>query len=361
MNRNMDGGYSGEPFFNESSNSWTLNMSFPRNPRNSRMQDALNITYILIACCGVLGNLTTLIVIFTHAPIRRKLPNYYFINQTIVDFILSILLAPSMTINLIPIGYSTTLLCLLWQCRITFISLYDVSTYCILALSVERYLEIVHPIWHKLHVTKAKVIITIILVWLFGLLIQFSYVLSTTRAVNGTCRVVSFFPSRAVSSFAGVLNFLIEFIFPLLIISFCYVQMWRCLQSKVKPLSGPNDAVSGNTSGPLISLSRARRNILKTLFIIVASFMICNTHKQILLLLHFLNILPLDVFALNFNVSQILSYVNATVDPYIYLIFHKEFQIGLRKLFKRGARSKRGDNSTIRSNDKTEMSGSIAP
>jgi len=63
----------------------------------SAVFSALNITYIVITVLGMLGNLLTLIVICTHSPIRNKLPNYYFINQTIVDFLLSILLIPSMT------------------------------------------------------------------------------------------------------------------------------------------------------------------------------------------------------------------------------------------------------------------------
>jgi len=67
----------------------------------STKQYAINITYILVSIFGVVGNLHSLTVIFTHPPIRKKLPNYYFINQTIADLLVSILLVPSVTEGLI--------------------------------------------------------------------------------------------------------------------------------------------------------------------------------------------------------------------------------------------------------------------
>jgi len=121
-------------------------------------QFALNITYIVIAVLGMLGNLLTLIVICTHAPIRNKLPNYYFINQTIVDFLLSILLIPSMTDMIVAPVQPTYLYCLIWESRALFRSLYLVSVYSILALSLERYVEVVHPVWQRLNVTQTKVV-----------------------------------------------------------------------------------------------------------------------------------------------------------------------------------------------------------
>jgi len=297
-------------------------------------QHAINITYIILALFGIIGNLLALIVIITHSPIRKRLPNYYFINQTIVDFLVSLLLVPTVTKGLISFGYSTTPLCLIWQSRVFFLAFYMISVYGILALSVERYLEVVHPIWHKLNVTKVKVIGTIVIVWLTGFIQKFSYQLPTSGAVNGFCYIAVFYPSRTASFVAGLTNGVFDFIFPLFLISFCYIQMWRCLKNKVKPQpAGPNISVKDRKYPLGSNLSQARKNIFVTLVIIVAFFVVCNTYKQVLILLRNLYIVPLDFTSIGFNVSQIMSFVNSTIAPYVYLLHHREFKNGFRKLF----------------------------
>jgi len=115
----------------------------------STKQYAINISYILVALLGVVGNLISLVIICKHPPIRKKLLNYYFVNQTVADLLVSILPVPSVTAGLIHYGYSTPLLCLIWQSRDIFFGLYDVWVYSIVAMSVERYLEVVYAIWHK--------------------------------------------------------------------------------------------------------------------------------------------------------------------------------------------------------------------
>jgi len=315
----------------------------------STRQYAINITYILVAIFGVCGNLLSLTVICTHPPIRKRLPNYYFINQTIADLLVSILLIPGNTVGLIPYGYSTILLCYLWQSRAIFVGVFDVSVYCIAALSVERYLEVVYPIWHKLNVTKVKVIVTIVVIWILAILYRYAYSLPPTRAVNGVCIIAAFYPSTFASSLGGLINWFIEFLFPLSLILFCYIQMWRALRNKVGPPSGPiTVTVSSGTKSTNTSMSRVRKNILTTLVIIAAFFIVCNTYKQILVLLKYLSIIVWDSTSMSFNISQILAFMNATIEPYIYLIYHREFQIGFRKLFKCGV--KRTDNDTSQTN-----------
>jgi len=299
----------------------------------STKQYAINITYILVALFGVLGNLLSLTIICTHPPLRKKLPNYYYINQTVADLFVCILLVPSVTVGLISYGYSTTPLCLIWQSRALFVGLYDVSVYSIVALSVERYLEVVYPIWHKLNVTKTKVKLTIVGTWIFAIAFKFTYISSTTRAVNGVCLICEFYPSAFVSSAAGLLDCFVAFLFPLFIIFLCYILMWRKLQTKVKPHSGPTRQSVGTTSNDA-SMSRARRNILTTLFIVVAFLIVCNSYKQTLIVLKFLHVYAVDLGSVFFNISQILSFMNATIEPYIYLSYHREFQAGFRKLFK---------------------------
>jgi len=322
---------------NDTSDNGTLGLSVVKtltSPPISTIQNAIRLTYILVSLFGVLGNLLSLIIICTHTPIRKRLSNYFFINQTIADLLVCILIVPSVTVGLIPYGiYATPLLCLLWESKVFFVGAYDVSVYSIAILSVERYLEVVYPIWHKLNVTKVKVVVTIMVIWIFGITFKVSCLLPTTRAVNGVCILYGFYPSALASSAAGVLNICVAFIFPLFTIFVCYIQMWRKFRNKVKPHSGPNAQIIV-TSSTNATMSRARRNILTTLVIVVAFLIVCNSYKQGLMLLNFLHIISIDANSVYFNISRILSFMNATIEPYIYLSYHREFRAGFRKLFK---------------------------
>jgi len=226
---------------------------------------------------GVFGNLLSLTIICTHPPIRKRLPNYSFVNQTLADLLVCILLVP----------YSTTPLCLIWQSRALLVGLYDVSVYSIVALSVERCLEVVYPIWHKLNVTKVKVKVTIIFIWIFGITYKYSYLLPGTRAVNGVCIIYEYYGSSPLLSSAsarGVLNSFVDIIFPLFVIFLCYILMWRELRNKVKPHGGPTTQSIGTTSINA-SISRARRNILTILVIVVAFLIACNSYTSCVKLL----------------------------------------------------------------------------
>jgi len=185
--------------------------------------------------------------------------------------------------------------------------------------------------------------VTIMIIWIFAITFKYAYGIPPTRAVNGVFIIAGFYPSTIASFVAGLINCFIEFFFPLSLILFCYIQMWRTLRNKVGPPSGPNTVNSG-TKFTNASMSRVRRNILTTLVIIAAFFIVCNSYKQTLMLLNFLHIAPFDLTSVYFNISQILAFMNATIEPCIYLLYHREFQIGFRKLFKRGV--KRTNNNT---------------
>lgn len=47
----------------------------------------LNIGYIAVGVVGIIGNLLACIVMIAHEPIRKRLANYFFINQCALDLV----------------------------------------------------------------------------------------------------------------------------------------------------------------------------------------------------------------------------------------------------------------------------------
>ena len=148
------------------------------------------------------------------------------------------------------------------------------------------------------------------------------------KVVKGICTVGNY-PTIAATRVAGVANFLFEYFIPIIVFAFCYASMARSLRRISKITQPASDAAQPIDP----KISRARRNIIKTLFIVVLGFVICSSFKQFLLLVSLLGDVALDLSGVTFNVAEVLSYLNCCNDPFIYGFYYEEFRVGLRKLF----------------------------
>ena len=111
-----------------------------------------------------------------------------------------------------------------------FLIIYQVSVYTMLALAVERYMAIVHPIKHRMTATKNKVIVSITIVWLIAVVDKTLQLTLTSGVANGVCKISVFYPSLGASTTAGLINCFIDFIFPIITIAYCYIRMWLRLK-----------------------------------------------------------------------------------------------------------------------------------
>ena len=73
---------------------------------------------------------------------------------------------------------------------------------------------------------------------------------------------------------------------------------------------------------------KARRNIIQTLAIVGACFVVCHSGSQILFCI--LNLgFNIDLNATYYRVCVLLSFLNCTVNPFIYALNYRQFQVGL--------------------------------
>lgn len=277
--------------------------------------------YITIGVIGMAGNLLCLVVLLFHAPLRRKQANYFLISQSVIDLLASVLLTLVNVVIIVPdesiLGVLT---CYLWTTRSVFLGLFLASLFNITFLTVERYAKTVHPIRHRNWATKNRLICVIVVVAIVGVLAKMPYSIGGTSMQQGIC-MIQVYPSEAISVVVTVYNFLVEYFGPLAVIAFCYAQMARSLRGKT-PASG----------GPGAGLARARKSILKTLWIVVLLFVACTTFKQALLLGKVISRTPIDYGGVPFNVAQVLSFLVCCTNPFVYLAHYEEFQKGLRAI-----------------------------
>ena len=134
-------------------------------------------------------------------------------------------------------------------------------------------MEIVHPIRHKLSMTRERVIACLIASWIIGLFVKVTIITGTTKVIKGQC-VLGWYPSDATKRAGGLFNAMFEFFLPLVIIAFCYIEMARAVRKVHMRAVGANPWSNSQ-------MSRARKNILKILTVVTVFFIVTTAPKQV--------------------------------------------------------------------------------
>lgn len=114
-------------------------------------------------CLGLLLNVLCLVVIFTYSPMRRSLTNVFIANLAVADStasLLCILEYATEDVRLLNKNDSyDQVICRLWNSKCCLWTALFTSVYCVVALTFERYIGIVHPFWHRVSFDSRKVLI----------------------------------------------------------------------------------------------------------------------------------------------------------------------------------------------------------
>ena len=128
------------------------------------------ITYIVIGIVGALGNGFVIVMMVSSKEVRKKIPNILIIHQSIIDAFTSVLLiltsANTYDNKGDHYGLVGELYCRIWAMKVPLWSAFMVSTYNLLVLTIERYIEIVHPLFHKVSFGRAHLFTLMVLVWI---------------------------------------------------------------------------------------------------------------------------------------------------------------------------------------------------
>ena len=164
--------------------------------------------------------------------------NVYIINQSVLDSIVSFFLLLVVNIPRQWVGLSGALgeaYCRVWLTDALLWGSLVASTYNLVAMSVERYLAIVHAIWHKTSMTKGRVAVSLVLVWIVWPIYNSIFHFPTTGLVGGVCKLYFFWPNEVMQRTFGVIIIVFSFFLPIGALVFCYTAMARALRSKVAP------------------------------------------------------------------------------------------------------------------------------
>ena len=309
----------------------------------------LKIIYIIIGSFGMTGNGFVVLVICKYKKMLSQVTNIYIVNQSVIDGIAALMLIFSYIFDDVGNrkleGVLDEMLCRMWLTRGPLWGFLVSSSANLVALTIERYIAVVYPIWHKNKFTRKLAIITLPFTWAVGPLVNGIYSVPSTRMIDGTCYVFYVWPNDTTRRGMGVYLVIFHCMLPISIFIYCYGKMLLTLRTQVKPGDGPSQPRTSNFK------AQASANILKTLVIVVAAFIICWGPNQIYFFLFNIGLdYPyIDFTSTIYHISVVLTFLNCTINPIVYAIKYKQFQTGVRKLFKINEianSSKTGGNTT---------------
>lgn len=310
---------------------WTTDVSEPQytlgEPSVHHGLSTEAIIYIVIGIFGVLDNGFAVLVIGTNKKMRKKVCNFFILNQSIIDLagsFFTVVNNPALVSQRMPEPHAwAEVYCRIWASSYPMWALVEMSTANLVAITVERYVEVVHPLSYPTIFSRRRAQITIACVWLFGIIFpSFANVWPSPPGNEGYCLRYGGWPNLALARFVGILFYLVLMIAPLIIMIYRYSRMVVAIKSRVGPVHGN---LSAAEKARETRRAMARRNLIKTLIIVCVAFFVCWIMNQTYFFL--LNVgVTVSLTSSFYYVTVYLAFLNSVINPIIYTAQYREFQ-----------------------------------
>ena len=182
------------------------------------------------------------------------------------------------------------------------------------AISIERYLKIVHHTWAKKKLRNWVIYSAVAFAWISGTVIAAAVIVPTTTVVNGVCFSGHFFLSQAGRRAYTIWEFLSFYVIILLIVIFCYGRIVMTLRSQARVMAAHGNQGSNPAQDPS---SKIQISVIKTMILVSGLFAVTYGPFYIFMLLSFHPDITMD--RENRYIVLSISYVYYCINPFIYV------------------------------------------
>ncbi|XP_062698999.1 pyrokinin-1 receptor isoform X1 [Aedes albopictus] len=345
---------------NFSESEWSVdNSSLFYGPKRDPLYVVIPMTiiYVLIFITGVIGNISTCIVISKNKSMHTA-TNYYLFSLAISDFLLLISGVPQ-EIYFIWSKYPYIFGELFCVARgIAAETSANATVLTITAFTIERYVAICHPFLSHTMSKLSRAIRFIFAIWLVAIVSAVPQALQfgvTNQSGVDQCVV-----KRIIIQHSFELSTFLFFFAPMTLITVLYALIGLKLRSSTlmqrdgtlqrRSNACPNTRQQGTSQGT--------RRVLKMLVAVVVAFFICWApfHAQRLVYIYGVDKdhqpndpLVLKLFVITTYISGILYYLSTCINPLLYNIMSNKFRQAFKETLARGCQISRKSRSKERS------------
>ncbi|XP_006822248.1 histamine H2 receptor-like [Saccoglossus kowalevskii] len=327
-------------------NSNATNITNEDGETTSDVNTVMNMAIVTIGIIGLFGNALVCLV-FLKIRQLRTLTNYLIVHQAVIDFITcSIIvityLGPQFTHTLN--NAFGEIICRVWKSAYLLWTCFLASTLNLVVITFERYCAIVYPLHYPSILSDCKVKIALVMVWVISFLFKsFKVYVQYFDIETGLCILVKIWPSPAYRTFVGVANILIQYFLPLITMTCAYIHIYLVLKKRTSAASVPIPGENASTSRDG-SMMRARKNVLRMLFLVFLAYAVCWTPNQFVFLAQNIGV-QIDFRSRFYHFTVVWGFLNTCINPFIYALKYRQFQKGVRLVFCPKRTSTLGDST----------------
>ncbi|XP_030638775.1 trace amine-associated receptor 4-like [Chanos chanos] len=311
-----------------------LQDSCPRTLRLSVIRVAMYafiVTTILMTACG---NLLVIISISYFRQLHSP-TNFIIFSLAMVDCSLGCFIMPfSMVRSVEGCWYLGKHFCKIHSSLDMMLCSTSVMHLCL--VSVDRYWAISQPLQYKTKITTFKILLFVVIIWMFSFIFSFGVVFSEITSVGlemplnpcvGSCALIA-------NKQWAIINALVLFFIPGTVMVSVYMRIFHIANKHVRVISNRMATVNCHELKNQTSEQRERK-AAKTLALVVIVFILCWMPFFITIVVDpFLNFLtPVNIF----DALIWFAYFNSVCNPVIYAFFYpnfrKAFKIIMAKMF----------------------------
>nr|XP_046916674.1 tachykinin-like peptides receptor 99D [Dermatophagoides farinae] len=279
------------------------------------------------------GNIIVIWIVLTNKRMRT-VTNYFLVNLSVADIMVSTL---NVIFNFIYMLNSN------WPfgelfCKVSnFIAILSVaaSVFTLMAISIDRYLAIVHPLRPRM--SRTATVIIIVIIWIASSFLSLPNIICSKTIVeefkNGDTRVVCYLEwydgvstKSRIEYIYNVIITLVTYILPIASMSYTYFRVGRELWG--------SQSIGECTAKQMESI-KSKRKIVKMMMIVVAIFGVCWApyHIYFLLAHHYPQIINAKYVQHTYLTIYWLAMSNSVYNPFVYCWMNSRFRQGFRNVF----------------------------
>jgi len=267
---------------------------------------------------GVVGAAANGLVLYAMVASKQHKKHVLIFNQNVLDLVncfFAIVNQPFTLSNVYVSGTSGY-----WLCLTILSSAGSSLAYCgsqinLAAISVERYLKVVHHTWAKKKLRDWMIYSAIPFAWISGIGITVATIIPTTAVVNGVCYSGMFFLSKTGRKVFGIWDFLSFYVIILLIFILCYGRILMVIRHQARVMAAHSDAGGSNTAQD--QSNKIQTSVIKTM-ILVSGLYAVTWAPVFIYFLHYNLHSELTIDENVFYALLSIAYIYICTNPFIY-------------------------------------------
>jgi len=266
---------------------------------------------------GIVGAAVNGLVLYAMIASKQHKKHVLIFNQNVFDLVNCLFVIVRFSVilgNVYLSGTSGYLLCLTILSGAGSSVAYSGSQINLAAISIERYLKVVHHTWAKKNLRDWMIYSAIVFAWISGIAIAAAVIIPTTAVVYGVC-YTSFFSSTAGRKIYAFWDFLSFYAIIFLIFIFCYGRILMVIRRQAKVMAAHG---TGGSNTAQDQSNKIQTSVIKTMILVSGLYAVTWA--------------PLYIYDLHLNVHSELmmdekglyavlaiAYLYVCINPFIYV------------------------------------------